>query len=84
MNATTIEDVFLQEGYPYKYFYSNTQFPFPCSQFTEDYHKFIFWNATTCDYTHEIASSRFSPQEKQWPNWESANSWSPPAAATLK
>lgn len=34
--------------------------------------------------THEIASSRFSPQEKQWPNWESANSCRPPAAATLK
>lgn len=35
-------------------------------------------------HTHEMASSRFSPHEKQCPNWESANSCSPPAAATLK
>jgi hypothetical protein len=34
--------------------------------------------------TDEMASSRFSPQEKQCPNWESANSCKPPAAATLK
>lgn len=31
-----------------------------------------------------MASSRFSPHEKQCPNWESANSCRPPAAATLK
>lgn len=30
------------------------------------------------------ACSLFSPQEKQWPNWESANSWRPPEAATEK
>lgn len=35
-------------------------------------------------HTHEMASSLFSPHEKQCPNWESANSCSPPAAATLK
>lgn len=34
--------------------------------------------------TDEMASSRFSPQEKQCPNCESANSCKPPAAATLK
>lgn len=35
-------------------------------------------------HTHEMASSLFSPHEKQCPNCESANSCSPPAAATLK
>lgn len=34
--------------------------------------------------TYSLASSRSSPQEKQCPNWESANSWSPPEADTLK
>ena len=40
--------------------------------------------STPSRHTHEMASSRFSPHEKQCPNWESANSCSPPAAATLK
>ena len=35
-------------------------------------------------WTHSLATSLSSPQEKQWPNCESANSCSPPQAATLK
>lgn len=34
--------------------------------------------------TYSRACSRFSPHEKQCPNWESANSCRPPDAATLK
>lgn len=37
-----------------------------------------------CKCTHLLAASLSSPQAKQWPNWESANSWRPPSAPTLK
>ena len=37
-----------------------------------------------CKCTHLLAASLSSPQAKQWPNWESAYSWRPPSAPTLK
>ena len=37
-----------------------------------------------CKCTYLLAASLSSPQAKQWPNWESAYSWRPPSAPTLK
>lgn len=45
---------------------------------------FLQWLYRNFKYTHDIASSLVSPQAKQWPNCESANSCNPPVAATLK